>query len=284
MYVCVSRLDENKPYIESFTPYAITLVYLEDLVQTPHHQRFHLHYTNLGMNSFWKYAMERFFYVEECMKTYGLTDVFHHEFDNMVYFKADELAPLCKQKNKLLIPSDSDSRFIAGSCYIPSAEALTPMNECFSEASGQNEMEMMMQFYRLNQDKLEGWPIVPPEYTHQLKPISGHAIANPHRMHESVSYFKGVFDAAAIGQYFGGIDPIHDPNNTDGYVSPDCAFQVDQLRFQWKKHNELYQPWISADQTHWYPIYNLHIHNKNMSRWLSNVPEMTAHLSTIQVV
>ena len=31
----------------------------------------------------------------------------------------------------------------------------------------------------------------------------------------------------------------------------------------------------------WYPIYNLHIHNKNLKRWMSDIPEMTKHLPNI---
>lgn len=285
LYVCISRLDENKPYIDSFKQYNVIIIYLEDLEETSHHKRFHINYTNLSMNNFWKYTMERFFYLEECIKKYELTNIFHHEFDNMIYFKADELTPLCKSRNMIMIPSDSDTRFIAGSCYIPNVESLIPMNEYFANnAKDQNEMEMMMNFYKSHSNTLEGLPIIPPEYPHLLKPNSGNIVSKPQRMYETVSHFKGIFDAAAIGQYFGGIDPIHNRNNTDGYISPDCAFNVNNLQFQWRKINGLYQPWVSADKNHWYPIYNLHIHNKNMERWMSDIFEIKAHLYNIQVL
>jgi hypothetical protein len=32
---------------------------------------------------------------------------------------------------------------------------------------------------------------------------------------------------------------------------------------------------------HWFPIYNIHVHNKNLKRWLSDIPEMTKHLPNI---
>ena len=286
IYACVSRLEENKKYIREFEEYpTVKTIYLEDLPSTPHHDQFHKQYQNLSMNKFWKYAMERFFYVEECMKTHGLRDVFHHEFDNMVYFRTDDMVPRCASKNKLLVPSDNEVRFIAGSCYIPSADHLTPLNQYFSKnARNQNEMEMMMDFYKHHPDKMEGLPVVPPEYSHVLKPIEGSIVSRPSRLSETVPHFQGVFDAAAIGQYFGGIDPIHNPNNSDGFISTHSAFQVDKLNFQWRKVDGLYQPWMSADKVHWYPIYNLHIHNKHMTRWISDVTEMKAHLSTITVV
>ena len=34
--------------------------------------------------------------------------------------------------------------------------------------------------------------------------------------------FQYIFDAAAIGQYLGGIDPIHDKNDTSGFVNEIC--------------------------------------------------------------
>jgi CheY-like chemotaxis protein len=117
-----------------------------------------------------------------------------------------------------------------------------------------------------------------------LKPIEGRMVSIPSRLSETVPHFKGIFDAAAIGQYFGGIDTIHNPNNSDGFISTHSAFQVDKLHFQWRKINNLYQPWMSADKSTWYPIYNLHIHNKHMTRWLSDSPSMKAHLFNITIV
>jgi hypothetical protein len=280
LYVAVSRLDENKDIIGRFQAYRPNMVYLEDLEQTPGHQLFHQNFKNYD-SPFWKYTMERFFYVEECMRKYHLTNVVHHEFDNMIYFRVSELVALCSNRGTLQIPSDSDTRFIAGVSFIPSADKLELLNEFFSRTTGGNEMETVMKFYQSRPDVLESWPIVPPEYKLTLKPNSGAAIANPVRM--MGTEFNGVFDAAAIGQYIGGIDPIHDKNNTDGYISPDCAFRCNELSFQWRKPNGLYQLWVSADQSHWYQIYNLHIHNKNMSRWLSDISEMKAHLPNITV-
>ena len=285
IYICVNRMHENKVLIQEFESHGhVKIVYLEELSSTEHHTQFQQQYTNMERNKFWKYAMERFFYVEECMKKYQLKHVFHHEFDNMVYFRADELVDSCATKGKILVPSDNETRFIAGSCYIPSAELLSPLNQYFAKhAKTQNEMDMMMDFYRQNPDKMEGLPVVPPEYTHVLKPMEGDLVSRPSRLSETTRHYGGIFDAAAIGQYFGGIDTIHNPGNSDGFVSTHSAFQVNKLHFQWRRSQHLFQPWVSADQENWYPIYNLHIHNKNMKRWLSDVDEMKAHLPNVKM-
>jgi hypothetical protein len=283
IYVCVSNLEENKQFIEQFKEYNVRIIYLEELQATEHHKQFQQRYTNTSLNQFWKYAMERFFYVEECMKEHNISNVFHLEFDNMLYFSLEELKNLCSIKQKMLVPSDNETRFIAGTCFIPSHYILSKLNIFFAtHASTENEMEMMMKFYKNNGDVFECLPIIPPNYPYTLTPIEGDLVTNPERLFNSVPYFKGVFDAAGIGQYMGGVDPIHNSNNTDGFVTPHCAFRVDSVYFLWKKENKLYRPYISVDQTTWYPIFNLHIHNKHMTRWLSST-QKTQHLSNITV-
>ena len=130
IYICVNRMPQNEALIREFESHGnVKTIYLEELSSTVHHTQFHQNYTNLELNKFWKYAMERFFYVEECMKKHHLQHVFHHEFDNMVYFRSDELVDACASKGKILVPSDNETRFIAGSCYIPSAELLSHLNQ-----------------------------------------------------------------------------------------------------------------------------------------------------------
>ena len=275
IYICVSR-EENEAFIKEWEVFQVNIVYLDELEPTPHHLLFHTNYQN---TTFWKYTMERFFYIEECMRQYQLENVFHHEFDNMIYYKMEDLLDRCVSKQKILIPSDNESRFIAGTCFIPHVDLLMCMNQHFARATQQSDMRMMVDFYVRNQDKMSELPVLPPEYSHKLIPVNGYPLVQPKRLSRETTHFKGVFDAAAIGQYFGGIDT---DGNTDGYISPDCAFQVDLLFFQWRKVINLFQPWVSADQEHWYPIYNLHIHRKEMTRWLSDRDKI-AHLSNISL-
>ena len=144
-------------------------------------------------------------------------------------------------------------------------------------------MEVMRSFYRENSTLFEGLPVILSSYPYTLKPIDGELVVHPERLFETVDHFKGVFDAAAIGQYLGGVDPIHIPNNSDGFVTPHSAFQVDKLFFKWKRVEEKWQPLMSTNQSDWYPIYNLHIHNKHMERWMSDAPNMKAHLPNVTV-
>ena len=61
----------------------------ESLEKSYHHQKFaqaeHLE------NGFWRYTTERFFYIEELARQLQLTDIFHIEYDNMLYVDVSQL-------------------------------------------------------------------------------------------------------------------------------------------------------------------------------------------------
>jgi cysteinyl-tRNA synthetase len=39
--------------------------------------------------------------------------------------------------------------------------------------------------------------------------------------------------------------------------------------------------YVSVDKVNWNAVINLHIHNKDLTRWLSDIPEMNKHLPNI---
>ena len=278
IYLCVTDSEQNKFIIEKFKTYNTIIVYLHDLVSTLYHQQFQQSYNG---DQFLKCTMERFFYLEECMRQYSLTNVVHIEFDNTIYFHIEELLSYC-DGSKLLIPSDNDSRFIAGICIVPNTDLLSVLNHFFTENHENSyEMVIMMNFYKKRPDIVEALPVIPPEYTGPYKPLDGIHVSNPERLY-TVSPYNGLFDAAALGQYLGGIDPKNNPNNTEGYISPDSSFQVNRLWFKWVVIKNLYQLRVSADKDNWYTVYNLHIHNKNLTRWMSD-REKPANLPNVSI-
>jgi CMP-N-acetylneuraminic acid synthetase len=67
------------------------------------------------------------------MRKYNLRNIFHLEIDNLVYFKVEELLEKCKCINKILITSDSERRYIAGTCFINNPDSLSVLNKFFTE-------------------------------------------------------------------------------------------------------------------------------------------------------
>lgn len=79
--------------------------------------------------------------------------------------------------------------------------------------------------------------------------------------------FNYIFDAAAIGQYLGGVDPRNIPGNTKGFVNETCVINFDKYSFIWKFENNIIKPFIIIDNIK-YPIFNLHIHSKNLKDFI----------------
>jgi hypothetical protein len=79
--------------------------------------------------------------------------------------------------------------------------------------------------------------------------------------------FNYIFDAAAIGQYLGGIDPKNDSRNTVGFINETCIIKYNNYNFEWVIINEVKRPFIIINQLK-YPIFNLHIHSKNLQKFI----------------
>ena len=78
-----------------------------------------------------------------------------------------------------------------------------------------------------------------------------------------------ISDAAAIGQYLGGIDPWHGCHNTIGFINETCIFNPALCSFVWEldfKNRKI--PYIIFKNAK-YCINNLHIHCKNLNKFKS---------------
>jgi len=284
IYVCYTSQDaSNEAMMRCLKrDFNVIDVKIENLKMTDEHRHFNKTYTNLSMNGFWKFTMERFFIVEECMRDFELQNIIHLEADNLVYFSSDKIIDKCKQIDKILIPSDNETRFIAGTCFINRASELRLLNKYFSTMSyNRAEMETIMTFAKENPAVIDCLPVIMDDYPYELKVDEGEKVIDTKKFSRHTNHFEAIFDAAAIGQYLLGIDPIHNRSNTDGFVNPHCAFKINKMWLSWSKVDGKWRLNLSHDLTRWWPIMNLHVHNKSLWRGMSNLAEMTRHLPNI---
>ena len=285
IYFCINE-KINSNFIDIIKLYDIKIVDIDNLNKSAYYNLFLSNYLNTSNNNLWKYSMERFFVVEECMKKYNLKNVIHLELDNLVYFNIIEMTELIYKANlhnNILIPSDNETRFIAGVCYIPNISQLNLLNEYFSKyAYNRAEMETIMEYSKKNNNCIKTLPTVGKDYPYELQPDEGIRIQDKERFSKFVEDFEGIFDAAAIGQYMFGIDPIHNRNNTDGFINPHCCFKISKTQLKWEKvslisKRDLYRLSIKySNKNNWYPVYNLHVHNKSLYRGMSDkITEIT---------
>ena len=219
---------------------------------------------------FWRYATERFFYLEEFVKRGGLREVIHLENDVMVYFEGKELLESFRKccKERLGAVFDNDRRCIPGLVYVPEAAVLARLTKFLAQeaGSGKNDMELLALF-----EGAEPLPVVPPEYgkSYWLRSLSGLTAKDPSFFSRHAAAFASLFDAAALGQYLGGIDPIHPGGGKAGFVNESALYNPSFFHYEWVvDEGGRKVPFLHFEGKRW-RINNLHIHSKNLAAFSS---------------
>jgi len=207
---------------------------------------------------FWQLTSARFFYIYAFMKQHEVSDVVHFENDVLSYYSVGTLEN-CVDHTCMHIPFDSLERNIASIVYIPSHTILKAILDRYDYS-----VDDMHNFSRIRRETnlIRGLPI---------------CVAPPNAQKEEVRFvtseysrFNGfIFDAAAMGQYIGGVDPRNsDAKDTTGFVNETCVIKyADFASFEWRGG----RPFLRIKGGPLVPIFNLHIHCKNLKKFRISV-------------
>tara|TARA_B100000886_G_C20415640_1_gene489160 strand:+ start:1136 stop:2041 length:906 start_codon:yes stop_codon:yes gene_type:complete len=216
-------------------------------------------------NGFWPLTSRRLFCVYEYMKKYDKKNCFHLENDVLIYTNLTKLAETLK-KDKLYITMDAPGRCIAGIMFIPRCFNLGPLIENYM--FNKNDMLNLVHFYIKYPTMCETFPIIKTNI---------HYNPAPNTFTKNEILFEGIFDAAAMGQYLGGVDPRNKRGDTRGFVNETCVVDYSKYKFAWIRKGELYVPHIKIKDS-FIPVYNLHIHCKNLKNFMADEPKETKYI------
>lgn len=244
--------------IQFFTKFekfnSIKLINVDDL----HDSYNYCNITNLDKNfrnGFWTLTSLRFFYVYALIKKFDLIDCVHIENDVLLYYNIDILRDKIND-NFIYVPFDTFNRNIASIMYIPNSHLFKKILDNYDNTK--NDMDNFKKI-KLDTGLIHNLPIFPNIF----------AISNEEKfVSENFETFNFIFDAAAIGQFLGGVDPRNIPGDTTGFVNETCVIKYNNYRFFWKKdNNNIKKPYIIINDIN-YPIFNLHIHSKNLAKFM----------------
>jgi len=246
---------------------------IESLVQSKSHSTYLANSSLLKKHDthFWLYASERFFYLDEFMEEYNIEDVYHLEYDNMLYVDLSHLLPIFKNNySGIAAIFDNDNRCIPGFVYVANKNVMHKLADYFSvkAAQGLNDMELIADFKNHNSFiVIDGLPIIMNDYIAEygLKSPHGHTTRRPPAYCNKIDLFNSIFDAAALGQFLGGIhtDPV------PGFINETCLFNPSLLTYEWIKDGQgRLVPFALFKDTK-YRINNLHIHSKQLKKFSS---------------
>jgi len=250
IYVCL-----NKEFRGHIIPFKnVIQIDLESLDFSSEHTTFiyesgkHIVQAKQG-KYFWRYTTERFFYLDEVIEQYALTDVIHIECDNLVYCDVTTLLPVFSQYDIGFV-RDNELRGIGSFVYV--RYCLGPFIKFIvTRKSWVNDMNLIGLY--VCENNLQTLPI-------------GTSHMVPEKYHNNVDKFRSVFDGAALGQYIGGVDPLNYKGCSRGFVNETCVFRADEFRPRWAFDEMLRRVPVLYDMTR---INNLHIHCKDLVSFMS---------------
>lgn len=261
--------DYNSPYLNDINKFNITLIKYQDVIDENFNKIAYKNYNKfLIVNDLndrkllFIRAFERFFLINNLMKNNNLNDCLFIELDNLIY---DNPINWINEFSKfdLCYMFDRKDHFSSGIIYIKNTNSLSGFLDYminFIENSNEfmSEMTCLSRYYENNKNKIQLLPIY-----WEDKSISNEAYMN------YGIYGESIFDAAAIGIYLLGEDPIHNNGKVVcGKKHVHSEIDYTKNNIIWKKVNNLKKPYIVNGEK-LILINNLHVHSKELQNGLS---------------
>lgn len=201
---------------------------------------------------FWCSASLRFFYIYAFMKKYHVENVIHLENDVLIYHSPNNIN---FDNNYMYIPFDTFSRNIASILYIPNHDIF----------------KHILDEYDFSKNDMENFSIIKNKIGY-IRPLPIFPTCNLTLEHEFItnSYDECngyIFDAAAMGQYLGGVDPQNSSIDSVGFVNETCIIKYNEYVFEWNESDGIRRPYLLVNNEK-IPIFNLHIHSKNLTKFI----------------
>jgi len=207
---------------------------------------------------FWTLTSLRFFYIYEFMCVYNISNVIHLENDVLIYYHCNQIIERF-DKEYIYLPFDTYSRNIASIMFIPSASVFKTVLDHYD--FNKNDMENFSNIMKVT-GLIRNLPIFV---------SSGLSINSSDEYRFVTSNYERlggfIFDAAAIGQYLGGVDPRNISGDSTGFINETCIIKYNTYSFDWIEIDDIKRPFIIIDGNK-IPIFNLHIHSKNLIRFI----------------
>lgn len=260
------------------------VVRIEDVPVSAMHLKFYRKLSSLRSqyDNFFQHTSERFFILNEVIRSLDLKKVIHMENDILLYEDAGVLIEkMAGLFNDITVPRMAERYCMAAVMYIPDADSLDGFLDYVLEHvldKGTNDMIMLAGYLR--EKGLTPLPIINREYVSEKGLINKKGDSPPGDHIEEYSLltdeFGGIFDPAPIGQYLGGTDqkPRGVKDNA-GYENVQSYVDISGLDIRWEKDKRGFMPFMYYNEKK-YKIYDLHIHCKELNRFRSDVDRTTA--------
>jgi hypothetical protein len=255
---------------------AFKVVCIDDLAAGHAHQQFA---ATSALNrqfrgGFWYHTTHRFFVLADYMRSTDARPVIHLENDVVLYADPSDLLQAFQAHARFAVPLDR-TRAIASMVWLADSGVADALAQHLLEVPASNDMEALNAFVQAHPELARPLPTLPLAYARskgldEQRYCAGHAA------------FGGVFDAAAIGQYVGGVDRQNNPHDSRFFVNESSDLDLRECALTWDVQQGLRQPVLhyGGNTT---PVLCLHAHCKDVlavSPFNHGVPAQDAQLIT----
>lgn len=261
---------QNQHFVREIEKYA-HIIDINNVKSSKKHLKF---LWKVKMQAFAKYTTERFFVLEEIIQCYKLKNVMHIENDVLVYDDFSRYIELLSNEDRLHVTRHNDYQCIGGVVFVPSERAIAEYTQFLLEDRAYQYMNDMDSLSAFAEKKGVSYlPVITRDYyiNNGLHSIEGREVLSDQDAEAyfyNVDKYNCIFDAAAVGQYIGGIDKIHSSEDTRGYINTNCMYNVSKMNIIWKSENNLSIPYVKEGEKE-YRVVNLHIHSKELKKYMS---------------
>ena len=236
----------------------IDFVAIEDIPESLVTKKFRMSSTldKSFRDGFWFNASNRFLVLADYMAHKNIGNVIHIENDYVLYFDPADKLEAFNLYADFAVPLDR-VRAIPGIVWFKNLKVANSLASYISENPNQDDMVTVGRFcLEASGIASKALPTIPYKYA-SVKGLDVQKYA------DSIDLFGGVFDAAAIGQYIGGIHWMNNPADTTLFINESSDLIMSDFSFSWAVKNGVKSPLLTHHEE-LTPILGLHAHSKNL--------------------
>jgi hypothetical protein len=205
---------------------------------------------------FWYQASNRFMVLADYMAHAKISNVIHIENDYVLYFDPTDKLEQFREFADFAVPIDR-VRAIPGIVWFKNPHVAKKLAQFISSHSDQDDMASVGQFC-LSTSEVHSKPLptIPEGYAKEKG-------LDQSRYCQGIQLFGGIFDAAAIGQYIGGIHWLNNPENTTFFINESSDINLGDFYFSWGVRAQIKSPYLTSQKER-SNVLGLHAHSKNL--------------------
>ena len=220
---------------------------------------------------FWTITTTRFVYIENFLKEYQLSGIYHFENDILLYYNLEEHHDKFQiLYSKMAITPGGPDRNMTGFLFIKHWYALSLMTQFFIDLRKQYTLEQLKEKYKT--DMVHEMSLMKMYEIEKGKEFLDHLPILPFGDYGKVyNVFDSIFDPATWGQYIGGIPTNNTPGGKQsGHYIGQVLIENPEYTVVWNTDEKGRKiPYFKYDNNE-VKINNLHIHSKELYKYISH--------------